>query len=329
MVERPTSTNDSRRGIRAARYAGSWYPAEREGCLTLLDGASEPASATAPPSSRAPLRAVMPHAGLAWSGAVQGEVLRALAPVAGSIGAVVVLSPSHYHALAAGELIASPFTSLEVPGGALTGFPLHGLDRPESEAAVVTGVEHGIELLLPALSTLIGAQVPVASVVVGPLSSRAAAQHAAARLVRSLEPLERAAVSRRLLVIASSDFTHYGRRFRHEPWGPPDATAARRAARHDRGIAALWAAGDLDAYYEAISAGPTTICGRHPMAIVGEIVAESAALPVAWGTSFDPARPGQDFVNYVGLAPVVAESAGSGAAPARWFDGGGAEDDDE
>src|SRR5207244_6027523 len=96
-------------------------------------------------------------------------------------------------------------------------------------------------------------------------------------LVGSLEPGRAAplAAARRsllepgTLLVASSDLTHYGRRFDYLPVPPTDASAVAAAVRRlDEGALERIVARDADGFAAYVERTGATICGRHPIEVL-------------------------------------------------------------
>ncbi len=238
------------------RFAGSWYPQDPRELVALFGAPGEAARQ----SANAPVLAVLPHAGLTFSGAGQGafwyrwfERIQRDPPW----DLVVIVSPSHYRHVPEGQIVGAPFTEFATPLGPLPGAPVNLGDR--EDAPLLEG-EHGIELLLPGVRHFLGESVPVAAVITGPLPTTESARAAAQRLLQRLP-------DRRVLWLVSSDFTHYGARFGYTPYGASADPAIREAVQQDdlrvaRGIAG----GELPGYY-AVLGQRSTVCGRYAAAL--------------------------------------------------------------
>lgn len=234
---------DRRRDIRAAAVAGAFYPddpAELSGLLAQLL-ASVP---EAPVPTRA---AVVPHAGLIYSGGCAAAVFRRVTIPS----CVVILGPNH-----SGVLGGSTGASVWRRGGFAT--PLGDVEIaadfvarlmascPLVEHDVVAHMrEHAIEVELPFLTVL----APRAAIVPILLAwdDWARCEALASALARAV-----AAWSEPVLVLASSDMSHY-----------ESAAAARR--KDDLALAAVEQL-DGRALLESCETHQITMCGRAAVA---------------------------------------------------------------
>lgn len=262
--------------INRMRFAGSWYPSDPRSVTELLE--SEPTVGVR--TSGAPtVAAVLPHAGLRFSARGQAAFWHG-ANVDGR-RLVLILSPSHYVGIPRAATLGALFDAHETPLGILPGLTASlGDDRHDAAHAA----EHGIELLLPAVRHSCDPAPLVASLLVGQLRSPREAREAARRILdRLFETAPNLSPRNDLLILASSDFTHYGPRFRYTPFGPLCDEVAERIRAHDLAIAELAADAALESYLARISADDTTICGRDAIALMLAL-AEQLELPIAGRT---------------------------------------------
>ncbi|HEX4567614.1 MAG TPA: AmmeMemoRadiSam system protein B [Vicinamibacterales bacterium] len=188
--------------IRPAAVAGSWYPGSAGALAGEIDAY---VAAVDPPDviPRGALRAVMaPHAGLMFSGPV-GAYAYAAAAAAGPFDAAILVGPSHFVAFDGVALYPSgafdtplgPARIDESLGAALlTASPIVQ-SLPEAHRR-----EHSLEMQLPFIRRLL----PDVSIV--PLLMGYQTIHT----IRGLaDALARVAADRRVLLVASTDLSHY------------------------------------------------------------------------------------------------------------------------
>ena len=272
--------------VRPPAVAGRFYPGDagelaREVQEHLAAGRAaggEPAPA---------LALVAPHAGYMYSGPVAGQVFARVAVPA----RVVVMGPNH---TGRGERVSVvPAGAFEVPGGAvpvdeeLAAAILDAVPgaRPDADAH---RMEHSVEVEVPFLRALQPA-VRFVPMVLSSLSEREA--------IAVGEGLARAvaAVGGQVLVVASSDMSHY----------LPDA----EARRVDRIALDALLTGDPATLHRTVRERDISMCGVIPTtAMLAYARAAGARRPpelVAYATSGDASG---DFSRVVGYAGVVVSA---------------------
>ena len=257
--------------LRKARFRGSWYPYDKTSNEKI----------TGPLSSSGDMKiAVLPHAGLIFSGnIIRGFFER----IPDNTENLIIISPSHYFRIPRGRIIVSDFTEAETPFGTI---PVTTPDIPGSIMNNdVIAAEHGLEMFLPFAGKK---ALSVSFCVINALNKPEESKD----LARVFQPLLR---DGRTIFIASSDFTHYGKRFDYTPYSE---NAREKTIRHDRECAMLLSGGNGSLAYEKY--GDSTICGIAAAAIA----AETAALENLSGclgessTSCDITGDEDDFVSY-------------------------------
>jgi AmmeMemoRadiSam system protein B len=243
--------------VRKAWYAGTWYPAEPDGVLSVIEDAVEQVDDG---NERGSFRfAILPHAGLAYSA-------RGLAHlVVGApkrIDRVLILSPSHNIVLPDNTLSFGQFSGYDTPLGELDSFKV-GLEAQGPDVTHAIQREHAVEMVLPFLAYLQRRQESPIQVSMALISHVTDATHAA-RLAEHLmdalgvEELEEG----HTLVIASSDFTHYGQRFGYAPFGVHvDEKVAHKVKSEDVKLATALANTELGPVFLTQRMGRLTVCG--------------------------------------------------------------------
>lgn len=245
-------------GCHVSPYSGHWYPGEPGPLRELLAGTeAESLQRTGPFLLPGPLGFVVPHAGISYSGTVAWSVYRALRAAAPR--RVILLGFSH-RGTAGG---------LSLPGIACYRTPLGDLplDREIMAHLATSGVfrrvretiicDHSTEIQLPFLQSALPG-VPLV-----PISAGRADPAELDNAARVLAPLVRDGS----LLVASSDFTHYGAAFRYRPF-PPDETIGERLRELDDDLAG--AAGSLDVriFDAAVRHHQATLCGVDPISLL-------------------------------------------------------------
>ena len=218
-------------------------------------------AASAPALLREPVALVVPHAGWSYSGLAAATAFRLLKP--GDFERVVVVAPSHQGSFRGYAL--DDATAYRTPIGDV---PLcDGVARRPAgrRRPVVPGVadgEHAVEIELPFLQAALG-RFCLVPVLVGDTDE--AVERAFAERLATLD-------DGRTLFVFSSDFAHYGPRFDFQPFGAlSPAVLAKVRAMDDRG-AELLAAVDARGFRDYLRETGNTICGRHGLATLLELL---------------------------------------------------------
>lgn len=248
--------------VRASALAGSWYlkdPAKLRKRLSLyLDRAGE---------VKVPGRVlglVSPHAGFRYSGQAAAYGYKALEGK--GIERVVVLGVSHGYPLKGASVPDA--THYETPLGKVP------LDRKACEALLkhplfdtygnVHRREHSVEIQLPFLQAVLGDRFKLVPVVFGSLKEDD--YPAAAAEIRKL-------LDDKTVVVASSDFTHFGSRFGYKPFSKEVAKGIENL---DRTSLAAIVKRDFQGFYSHRKKTGATICGRVPIGVLLHVLPKDA-----------------------------------------------------
>jgi len=284
-------------GVHVSPFSGSWYPAgpsELRDLLVRLFAESE--RRTGPYLPPRALGFVVPHAGLVYSGSVAAAAYRHLR--VHEPERVIVLGFSH-HGAAPGAWIAD-VPEIRTPLGEVA------VDREFAAALAEDGefgikdeealCDHSVELQLPFLQFAAPA-AKVVPVYVSRLTHGARA--AAARKLASL-------LGSGTVMVASSDFTHYGRAFSYQPFAP-DEFAAERLRDIDEG--AIEAAGTLcaDQFLAELRTSGSTVCGIEPISLLLETLRLAGRDEDIFQTTLDYRTSGEiteDYTHSVSYAAL-------------------------
>lgn len=266
--------------VRPAVKAGTWYAADPGALRKEIEGYFAKAPKAALPGP--PVGVIAPHAGYVFSGKCAGAVYAKLR--GRDIRRVIVLAPTHHVRLRGGSIAGVDF--YETPLGRIP------LDRKACDAILKSPLvrsiaaahrnEHSVELQLPFLQVALK-KFKLVPIVLGQLRDGDYAK---------LASVLREHMDAHTLVVASSDFTHYGRRFNHEPFAKQAGHAATKAERNKvlrNGIAAL-DKGAMDRilrldgrdFRKYVARWRATICGRVPIGVMLEMLT-----PDCQGTQLD------------------------------------------
>ncbi len=232
---------------RSPAVAGSFYSANpvelRREIESFLAAAPVPADLSVPP-----LGLIAPHAGYVYSGAVAAAAYKLVQGRGAEYDLVVVVSPSHHHffpgfsVYSAGNYL-TPLGEVEVERQ-LTEELVLAYDEVDFVAAAHRR-EHALEVQLPFLQVALG-NFTLLPVVMG--------QQSWPQAEKLAEMVSALAGERRLLLVASSDLSHFH--------------PAARAEALDRKIVEAVAGFDSAGVWAAIETGQAEACGAGPMLAV-------------------------------------------------------------
>lgn len=258
---------------RKAKFAGFWYPSDIKDLDAIINLESN--------KDGAGLRyAVLPHAGLYYSGSLINEFFSRLDK---DVEHVLILSPSHYHYLTPGVFTTSLFTFSATPYGSVETKPFDLKPNEINDRAI--NDEHAVEMFLPFIKKHGGLSVSYA--LISHVRDFGEIDFLAARLFEYLDD--------RTAVVASSDFTHYGKRFSYEPYGP---YAVGKVVEQDLICAGLLAQGRSEEAFSRYH--ESTICGLVPALILSRFASLKKTVGIVGPhcTSLDKGSKEDDFVSY-------------------------------
>jgi len=246
--------------VRPAHCAGSWYPAEPAALTKQVDNLL--ARASTPQMSDRPIAVISPHAGYRYSAPVAAAGYACLK--GHSYKRVIVLALSHrgassYHGVDVPRDLTAYATPLgDVPIDRAVCDQL--LDNPlfTSNPGIDRG-EHSLELQLPFLQRVLG-EFSLVPLLVGRMSDRDYAEAA-----KAIVPL----VDDQTLLVASSDFTHFGPNFGYQPFKKDVKSKLRELADQAAGPILLC---DYDGFVAHLAKTRDTICGRGPITLLLRIL---------------------------------------------------------
>jgi len=246
-------------GSRKASHAGSWYTSTGKELSAQLDNWLSKAEVDAP-AARA---LIAPHAGYSFCGACAAYAYKNVDP--SKVKRVFILGPSHH---------------VSLPGCALTQTetyetPLYNLtvDSQINEELFATGKfekmsistdedEHSIEMHLPYIAKVMASKkddFTVIPVLVGSTSHERERMYGKIFAEYLKDPEN--------LFVISSDFCHWGKRFRYTYYDKSKGNIYESIEDLDKlGMKHIE---DLDcsAFYRYLERFSNTICGRHPIGI--------------------------------------------------------------
>lgn len=284
-------------GVHVSPFSGSWYPAgaaELRSLLERLFAESERRTGRYLPARASGF--VVPHAGLVYSGTVAAAAWRHLR--VRQPERVVVLGFSHHGAPPGAWIpdvsaLRTPLGEVAVDGEFAAALAEGGAFEKKSEEVLC---DHSVEVQLPFLQF----SAPAAKVVPVYVSrmtheSRAAA---AGKLSSLLGP--------ETVVVASSDFTHYGRGFSYQPF-PADEYAGERLRDIDEGAIDGAATLCADQFLAELRATGSTVCGIEPISLLLETLRLAGRDEEIFQTTLDYQTSGEitgDYTHSVSYAAL-------------------------
>ncbi len=246
-------------GVRKPILAGQWYSADRKALAAVVDGYME--KATVFSFKTKPVGLVCPHAGYTWSGAVAGHAYRLLK--GHSYKRVIVLAPAHHVAPPGASIL--DVTHYETPLGRVP------LDRKVCDALLkdrnfetvpeAHAREHSIEIQLPFLQRVLK-DFELVPIVVG---------RPTIGVLRDISAAVARHVDDNTLVVASSDFTHYGGGYGYVPF---KTDIPENLKKLDMGAVEFILGTDPDGFYRYQRNTRATICGAAPIFVLLSIFSE-------------------------------------------------------
>jgi AmmeMemoRadiSam system protein B len=246
--------------VRPSALTGSWYPADRKALEKQLDAFLDKAPHSV--EGKRIVAMISPHAGYVYSGEVAAWGYKNLLGV--PFRRIMIMAPSHYVS----------FTGVSIPDVGYYETPLGRVrvDRDSCEALLKEPLfqsireahlrEHAVEIQLPFLQRTLG-DFDLIPLVVGRLDT----MHYE-RLTRQLVGLS----GPDTLIIASSDFTHFGPRFGYVPF---KENLRENISRLDHGAIDLILQRDLDGFLAYREDTQATICGFRPIGLLLKLLSPS------------------------------------------------------
>ncbi len=292
--------------VRESVLAGAWYPDNSLQLAKVVDGFLDDPSDVRP-KAKNPLRAlIVPHAGYMYSGPTAAKAFRLVRGM--DFTRVLLLAPSHYSAfkgLSIADVAAyqTPLGTVSLDQVAVQQLRRSPLVSAHTEAHKR---EHSIEIELPLLQRVLEPGWKLVPVLVGQMDDETYPQ--AAKLLREL-------ADEQTLVVVSSDFAHYGKRFGYTPFPLNDETPANIQQLDGDAIERI-VEGDARGFLDYQQRTGITICGFRPIALLLHMLPVSAELEqLVYETSGQLTGNYENSVSYVVIAvsvqTAIADSQGS------------------
>lgn len=275
-----------------AFLAGSWYPKNKN----ILQQALQQADTVAQSSYAASVKSqtiralIAPHAGIRYSGSVTAGTYRLIDP---TIQRVIILAPDH-----SGKTrgVALPtFNQYILPNGSLTVDTqlIQKLSQHElfNFDETVFSKEHSLEMQLPFIIKYCNT-AQIIPLIIGTIDCKNA-QHIAQQL--------KTIINKNTIVVISSDFVHYGKRFNFMPF--TDHQQLRIRHLNSQAIQLIEKA-DCTAFESFIRKTGATICGSCPIKILLHLIHSGTfgtVEPQLIGYDTSSKSDTEDSVSYIGM----------------------------
>jgi len=244
--------------VRSSILAGQWYAAEKEELQREVSSYLK----NAPPTNyyKELIALIVPHAGYQYSGLAAAYGYVTIDEQA--IKRVIILAPTHRY----------PFRGCSILKVSYYQTPL-GLVEVDSEVcrqllekklfSTVSPAhreEHSIEIQLPFLQEAIKGHFKIVPILVGDIKGKDCQI-----IADAIKPV----LNDTTLLVVSSDFTHYGRRFGYQPFAKEKKeNLAENLRRLNFGAVEHIMNKDFDAFIEYQRKTSITICGYRPIGIL-------------------------------------------------------------
>lgn len=256
-----TAPATSARRVFDSPLAGQWYPADKATLESEIDGYLKRVET---PAMDAVMGLILPHAGYRYSGPVAAYGAKQVQGKA--FERVIVMGPSHRMPM---ENCASvpEYTAYTTPLGEValdTAFIQALKEHPEFRT--IRGAhegEHSVQIEVPLLQRVLGG-FKLVPIVIGQLNEET---------TRRMGAVLAGLIGPETLVVASSDFTHYGPNYRYLPFRND---IPENLERLDMDAWNCIKDKDLGAFYGYIEKTGATVCGESPIGVLLSMLPEGA-----------------------------------------------------
>ncbi|MCD6460923.1 AmmeMemoRadiSam system protein B [bacterium] len=280
--------------VRQSILAGSWYPASADALRKTVDDYIGKANPDLSLSQKRVIALISPHAGYQYSGQAAAYGYKLLKGNQ-DIKRVIILAPSHHFGFRGLSILdvdayETPLGTIPVDKEAADKLRQYPLIQSIAQAHAR---EHSIEIQLPFIQRTLK-NFKLVPIIVGQLRSEDFEL-----LSKALKPF----VDDTTLIVASSDFTHYGHNFGYLPFY--DDIKNNLANLDGKAVSEIIAE-DFNGFRSYIKKTGITICGRDPISLLLKLVpANSTAKQLIYYTSGDVTGDYTNSVSYVSIVFTV------------------------
>ena len=283
--------NSSQANVLDSPLAGSWYPSSsaalKKEIEIYLDNVKEKKLDNV-------IALLLPHAGYAYSGQTAAYGVKEI--IGKKYSRVIILGPSHRTYKKNRICVPKDINAFKTPLGTV---PLDNkfINKLKKFPGVITNdqtqyYEHSVQIELPLLQNALG-QFNLVPIVVGQLDSNTA---------QKIGDILSSLIDDSTLVIASSDFTHYGQRFSYTPF-PLNFQTQEKIKKLDMKAVKEIENINFDGFSSYIDKTGITVCGSNPILILLAMLPKSAqAAFLHYDTSGKQTGDFANSVSYVSMA---------------------------
>lgn len=251
--------------------SSAWYPDKKADLLESLNECKQYAQQYYDMNlNPVKIRAIIcPHAGIDYSGNVAAAAYRLLQK--NYFRRVIILAPSHHAYFSGVGLPDKQYISYKNVLGSLDldKKVLDGLSLDSSLCsyrAHAHELDHSINVQIPFIQHFCGKQCLLVPLLIGDVTTEQA-EAIATLLATYIDPLT--------LIIISSDFTHYGKRFSYEPFKHTQQIAD-HICELDSSVVIQIQDQNLKEFDRVLQETKATICGRNPIKVLLALLKQKA-----------------------------------------------------
>jgi len=280
--------------VRKSVLAGSWYSASGAVLESEVKGYLDKAK---PESPQGRIFAIIsPHAGYRYSGQAAAYGYKLLENKT-AIKRVIILAPSHHWGFRGASIMNVDYYETPIGNVSVDKPVVEELLKKEMFSSVpyADEQEHSLEIQLPFLQETLK-DFKIVPVVVGHLKG-----DDYDKIASQLKPY----IDANTLVVASSDFTHFGYNFGYNPFS---SNIKENLSKLDGGAADIIVKKDFPAFRKYLADTGITICGADPISILLKLLpANATGKRLAYYTSGDLTGDYSSTVSYVSIAFTVSD----------------------
>ncbi len=246
---------------------------------------------------------VVPHAGYSYSGPIAAHAYSELS-TQGAPDSVIIIGPNHMgypgtYIMKEGKW-ESPFGIIDVDQS-LSNSIIDRLSVPVDTNPLAQDGEHSIEVQIPFLQSVLGDKFKLVPISMGTYTSQ---------VVKELGEAIASSVKmsgKDVIIIATTDFTHYGIVYGYTPVGLKAREAKKWVYEVDNKLIKLITSMSAEELLETVSSNGYTMCGSGPVAsllIALRKLGVKEGKLLRYATSYDIAGGGETVEAMVGYAAI-------------------------